>query len=665
MAPLWFRSTVLTGMAAVGCFLTTGFGLSLSLGCLGFGLVMAIWGKAPHPRIGWVAQAASLPWLGRAWLQWRAGTPGIVALTEFALGVLALQWLQMHRPAEARRGLILAGMIVLAVAAMSINFLFPLGLAPFVIGLLFTLWGLADRAGRPAAACPMWPALLRGGVIMVALWIGLFYLLPRPDILGLTSGGSKQRLRGFSETLNLGETGPLEDNPMVVMRVRPLEAPERLSRLVPYLQNTLLRGCSFHSYRRGSWSREGYYGRRFNLQEAGGEMILREQPDDPRPEVELEILLEAVDPPLLLVPQQALSLRSSLRHLWIQADGTMSLPARRGGVEVYVTRVKLGPPTLVDDVPRGIEFPPFFRPFLDPGDSSEVIADLASEVASSTTTVLATVLAVERFLQTNFTYSLEETLSGVRDPVSHFLLTERRGSCEHFASAMTLMLRHLGIPARPVNGYLMNEWNEFGGFFTVRQRDAHSWVEVFLPGRGWTAFDPTPPEDRPGAGGAKEVWRSLVAWREWFEGFWFNYVYRFDRDLQLAGFRRLYQAVSQGGKWLGFLVGALLAGSLLSVIRPRLGRPRAAARPGWLPDWYRDLCRMLPLSREPWETPREFHRRLLRAGLVAPEDRPLLDILEREVAAAVFGGDAEGAAARARPAVRDLPARCRRPSAGA
>jgi hypothetical protein len=56
---------------------------------------------------------------------------------------------------------------------------------------------------------------------------------------------------------------------------------------------------------------------------------------------------------------------------------------------------------------------------------------------------------------------------------------------------------------------------------------------------------------------------------------------------------------------------------------------------------------------------------LLRAGLVAPEDPPLLDILEREVAAAVFGGDAEGAAARARPAVRDLPARCRRPSAGA
>jgi hypothetical protein len=57
---------------------------------------------------------------------------------------------------------------------------------------------------------------------------------------------------------------------------------------------------------------------------------------------------------------------------------------------------------------------------------------------------------------------------------------------------MVLMARTQGIPARMVSGFLPSEWNDYGKYFTVRQRDAHTWVEVYFPESGWITFDPTP-----------------------------------------------------------------------------------------------------------------------------------------------------------------------------
>ena len=58
---------------------------------------------------------------------------------------------------------------------------------------------------------------------------------------------------------------------------------------------------------------------------------------------------------------------------------------------------------------------------------------------------------------------------------------------------MAVMLRTLGIPSRVVNGFQRGEWNPYGRYFMVRLRDAHSWVEAYIQGRGWMTFDPTPP----------------------------------------------------------------------------------------------------------------------------------------------------------------------------
>ncbi len=95
--------------------------------------------------------------------------------------------------------------------------------------------------------------------------------------------------------------------------------------------------------------------------------------------------------------------------------------------------------------------------------------------------------ALERYLQTQYSYSTqlqplsEAERSRHQDPVAAFLFERKRGHCEYFASALSLLLRAVGIPSRSVNGYLGGEWNEFGGYLVVRQQHAHSWVEAFLP----------------------------------------------------------------------------------------------------------------------------------------------------------------------------------------
>lgn len=76
-------------------------------------------------------------------------------------------------------------------------------------------------------------------------------------------------------------------------------------------------------------------------------------------------------------------------------------------------------------------------------------------------------------------------------PIDQFLFEERRGFCEHYASAFVVLMRAAGIPARIVTGYMGGELNTIGNYFIVRQSDAHAWSEVWLENKGWVRFDPT------------------------------------------------------------------------------------------------------------------------------------------------------------------------------
>jgi transglutaminase-like putative cysteine protease len=102
--------------------------------------------------------------------------------------------------------------------------------------------------------------------------------------------------------------------------------------------------------------------------------------------------------------------------------------------------------------------------------------------------VIRTALAY--FNQQGFEYTLEPPLLGANS-VDDFLFTTKKGFCEHYAGSFVVLMRAAGIPARVVTGYQGGEFNELGGYYILRQYDAHAWAEVWLQDRGWVRIDPT------------------------------------------------------------------------------------------------------------------------------------------------------------------------------
>lgn len=109
--------------------------------------------------------------------------------------------------------------------------------------------------------------------------------------------------------------------------------------------------------------------------------------------------------------------------------------------------------------------------------------------------------AIERWLRAHIVY--DETIPGPppgADPVDWVLFDSLRGYCNYYASAMIVMLRTLGVPSRMAAGFSQGEWDPTTESYLVRERDAHTWVEVYFPGFGWVEFEPTAaqePLDRP------------------------------------------------------------------------------------------------------------------------------------------------------------------------
>lgn len=116
------------------------------------------------------------------------------------------------------------------------------------------------------------------------------------------------------------------------------------------------------------------------------------------------------------------------------------------------------------------------------------LAQRMRAAASDDTAFIAAVL--EMFRVQKYFYTLEPPRLE-QDSVDDFLFNTRRGFCEHFASAFTMLARAAGIPARVVAGYQGGEFNPMNGYLNIRQSDAHAWSEVWLDGRGWVRVDPT------------------------------------------------------------------------------------------------------------------------------------------------------------------------------
>jgi transglutaminase-like putative cysteine protease len=191
-----------------------------------------------------------------------------------------------------------------------------------------------------------------------------------------------------------------------------------------------------------------------------------------------------------------------------------------------------------------------------------------------------------RMIHDGFAYTLDTPLPG-HDSVDEFLFDQRAGFCEHFSSAFVVLMRAAGVPARVVTGYVGGYRNPIGGYWLVRNSDAHAWAEVWLQGRGWVRVDPTAavaPEriydtlaDRaPGADGVLGGFGTLTPmldFGDWVRRGWNDFVLGFDAGRQ----RRMLSPLGLGelvpGRLLAlFTVTAMLALLWMAWLSARAGR---------------------------------------------------------------------------------------------
>ncbi len=283
------------------------------------------------------------------------------------------------------------------------------------------------------------------------------------------------------------------------------------------------------------------------------------------------------------------------------------------------------------DVPR---VPPPPRPperYLQIPPGLERIRDLARRQHGPEDRIHAKVSGFVRYLMRNgFAYKLDPFVpAGGIDPVEHFL-EKREGYCVHYATALALLCRAAGLPARVATGFQLSDQMEDGSFL-VKNSDAHAWVEVwFGPEHGWRAYDATPQEIRPPPTPAEgdpvatlEENKPDEAAKEPL-GRWDRFVVDFDTALQGKAARRtvaaVLKALSAAGAFL-FSPAALgsfaaLAAALAAAYallpgrhRNRLRQLAAGFREKTTVDFYRDFLWTLSrrgLRKHPALTAREF-----------------------------------------------------------
>ena len=126
-----------------------------------------------------------------------------------------------------------------------------------------------------------------------------------------------------------------------------------------------------------------------------------------------------------------------------------------------------------------------------PSDLPDSLVQLANRITANAETPAAKAAAIQAYLRSNqFTYSTEPLPGSGYEALQNFLLQDRRGYCEQFASAMAMMARVIGIPSRVSVGFLPGKKDEEG--WTVSIRDMHAWPELYFANHGWVRYEPTP-----------------------------------------------------------------------------------------------------------------------------------------------------------------------------
>jgi len=153
-----------------------------------------------------------------------------------------------------------------------------------------------------------------------------------------------------------------------------------------------------------------------------------------------------------------------------------------------------------------------------PENLPQRVRELALNVAASASNRFDKVKALENFLSSNYEYTLNPgSVPKDRDFVDYFLFDSKKGYCTYYASAMAVMARAIGIPARYVEGYHLPYKPEKGTEYYVTKKQAHAWVEVYFEGVGWLMFEPTSPFTSRRSGASQALDTGSMAYEELYE----------------------------------------------------------------------------------------------------------------------------------------------------
>jgi len=518
-----------------------------------------------------------------------------------------------------------------------------------------------DPWASPAVRRLATPRFLAGlaGLAITSLMfaVAIFVVFPRVSLnlwQRRSHGGAHT---GFSQEVSLGGKGLIKDDPRVALRVRPMRAvgppPDPLERY--------WKGATFNIYDGIAWHEK------VGVRPLPPAEATRAQDPDTGENV----------PAFLLGPRFA---RGALEVFDIEIspepDNSVLFTTGLPQAFVFQRRPHVGlrpvePPRLVRSAIGDLSYqpaqtaemryrlwthPPVDRPVYVPGPENDTlladylqlpeldprIPDLGRTLASGRDPLDA-MRQVEAHLR-GLRYSLEQLPHGP-DPLASFLFEVRAGHCEYFATAAAVLLRAGGIPARLATGYFGGRYIANGGYYAVREGDAHAWVEVWVRGAGWVTMDPTPPSMRPAAiGGAYE---RLRLWMDGLGQTWRRAVVDYDLATQVRGMRSMASAL-RGGPFQGVRMpkprmpsgpeGPVLAAAVAIVAvlaiarrrRRRTQRDRLDESQRLAAALWKELARTLErrgLERRLSRTPLETVREAVSRGLVHAE--PARRIVER------------------------------------
>jgi transglutaminase-like putative cysteine protease len=368
--------------------------------------------------------------------------------------------------------------------------------------------------------------LVSAGILVITS--GLFFFLPRTARAAFQHLVShRYYLAGFSNRVVLGEIGEIKKENAPVMHVR-MDRPEDRGLGLKW------RGAVLVNFNGRVWT---------SLQGPGQairpDRSRQVQLDDARlrpgaVHVSYEVYLNDIASDALFFAGTPEFLRIDSTVIR-RAGGNYTLAfgdARNISYQVYS---RLDPPSsedLNDDYLEPLRGS-VRREYLQVPPIDPRVGELAQKIIGAEASPIVEARLIEKYLKTNFGYTLELPATEPQDPIADFLFHRKKGHCEYFASTMAVMLRTVDIPSRVVTGFQSGVYNPISGSQLIRTSDAHSWVEAWMPRRGWTTFDPTPPDPNPPR---VSLWTRLGFYTDAAEVFWQDWVvnYNLDRQLQLA-----------------------------------------------------------------------------------------------------------------------------------